>query len=285
MNLQEALTEVEIGTATAFKVADAIGGGKTLTLEARRLLPEEPRPPKRAESPPCAHTFYSADSLGAYLAKYGSEKTVVFADHSGDTIFAVIDETAKTGFEIVAMKPGIHPLWKPWSDIAGKTLPLKAFALFVAQNRRTIAKPDGRDLALLLSQVRASVTVQMEEGRGKNAVNGVMVTSKIQGKDKTELVEIPDEIALIVPLYVGTEAKDVELDLCVDATPDGVSVLVTAGTVAEAKVAAFEEMVGKVRAAAPKALVTLGKPGHGAWAYLAEMPAPPPERPSLSLPR
>jgi len=274
MNLQEALTNIELGTQTAFKVTEAVGGGKTLTVEARRLLPEEPRAPVRAESPARTHTFYAAESLAAYLERYGNEHTVIFADHQGETIYAVVDETSPQGFEVETMRPQIHPLWKPWADLAGRPVELETFARFVSENRRAILKPDGRDLAMTLSQVRATVSTTIDRGRGKSAVNAIRVETEIQGVRKAESVELPDEITLNVPLYVGTERKTFDLDLCVEASASGkVTVLVTAGTVAEARVAAFEEMLNLLhkRLDAKKVTITLGKPSHAAWAYLPEM--------------
>lgn len=278
MKLEEILKDVRIGEAT---VLDISGGAEArkVTVELRRLLPEEPRHPTHQESPPRAHTFYAAESLAAYLERYGDETTVIYADHQGEQIHAVLHETALEGFEIVAMKPQIHPLWKPWADVAGRAVELEQFARFVAENRRSIVQPEGRELALALSQVRATVKVEIDRGRGKSAVNGLRVETEIQGVRKAEMVELPDQITLNVPLYVGTERKTIDLDLCVEASANGkVTVLVTAGTVAEARVAAFEEMLNLLskRLASKKVVVTLGKPAHAAWQYLPEMPPPAP---------
>ena len=276
MNLQEILENVNVGETTVFDVVKEAGTGNgKLTVEVRKLLPEEARPPKRAESPPAAHEFYAAESFAAYLTRYGDDNTVIFADPQGEQMYAVMNELEPTGgYEVVTMKPQIHPLWKPWAEIAGTSVPLEKFAQFVAQNRRAIVIPDGKEIALTLSQVRAVVNVTVERGRGKDAVNGLMVTTRIQGVDKKETVELPDEITLSVPLYVGTAKKDVELDLCIEADREGhVGVIVTAGTVAEAKVAAFEEMIAVVREGtkALNATITLGKPKTGAWQYLREL--------------
>lgn len=273
MPLNELLTNVRVGEQTVFDVA---GGpeARKLTVELRKLHPEEARPPKRAESPAKKHEFFAAASLAAYLAKYGSEHTVVFADPNAEMIHAVLDERAKDGFEVLTMRPALHPLWKPWAEVAGRRVPLRDFAQFVAQNRRVIVQPDGKSLTLMLSQVRASVSVEVQHGRGKEAVNGLMIKTKIQGVEKQDSVEIPDEITIDVPLYVDTENRPIELDLCLEADRDGeVSVLVSAGTVAEARVAAFEDMVEVIRAgiADKGATVTFGRPQHGPWAYLREL--------------
>ena len=281
MKLEDLLTRVDAGIETTINLAasldpDGKPAGKRLTVESRHLLPEAPRPPRRAESPPKRHTFYSADSFATYLSKYGTPQTVVFADPGRERIDAVLDERAREGFEVVSMVPQIHPLWAPWAALAGKRTPLTTFAQFIAENRRSISKPDGRTLALLLSQVRASVTVEIERGRGKNAVNGLMVRTKIQGVDKSESVELPDEIEVNAPLYVDTAAQAIPLDICLDADTGGtVTVLVCAGTVAQAKVKAFQEMVEAIEAGLDSCAATIafGSPAHAAWSYLPEIQA------------
>lgn len=121
--------------------------------------------------------------------------------------------------------------------------------------------------------MRAAVKVEIHRGRGKDAINGLVVTTEIQGSRAAEHVELPDAIELRTPLYVGTAPVELELDLCVEADKDGeVSVLVTSGTLAEAKVQAFEAMVATIRAGLPAgAVLTLGAPQHEAWNYLPEM--------------
>lgn len=270
-SLKSLLENVKVGEETVFDIAE---GGKSLTVTGKRLLPEEPRHPKRTESPKRAHEFLSAGSFGDYLARYGCSGTVVFVDLAAETIYAVLDEGAPTGYQVVSMKPQEHPLWTPWRKLAGSRIPVMQFAQFVAENRRAIMKPDGRELAMLLSQIRASVGVELQHGRGKNAVNGIKVTTKIQGETGVEVVELPDTIGLLVPLYVDVEPEDVELDLCIEADPHGqITVLVTAGTVAEARVDAFNHMVNTIREKISKlnAVVTFGRPKHGAWDYLAEV--------------
>lgn len=275
--LDEILQHVRVGEET---VLDVAGGEKDrkLTVSMRKLLPEEPRAPKRAESPRRVHEFLAAESLALYLRKYGGAETVVFADPANEIVAAVLREKAETGFEVVTMRPQVHPLWKPWADLAGRAIALEDFAKHVSQHRRTILRPEGRDLALTLSQVRATVSVEIQRGRGKSATNGLLVTTEIKGQRQADVVELPDEIVLSVPLYVQTEPREVELDLCVEATSDGdVSVLVTAGTVAEARVEAFKEMVAVIQAAADSigAVVTFGRPKHAAWDYLKELAASP----------
>lgn len=275
--IHDLITKATLGEETVFDVVGDMKSTK-LTVETRKLNPEAPREPKRAESPARRHEFLAAQSLADYLARYGGASTVVYADPVGEVMHACLDETAKAGYEVITMRPAIHPLWKPWSDIAGKTVTSDQFVSFIDHNRRAIVTPDGRELRMLLSQIRASVHTEIERGRGKAAVNGLVVTTKIQGVDKKEVVELPESITIHVPLYVDTAAQDVELDLTIEATSDGdISICVSAGTVSEAKVRAFGEMVEIVAGAIEDTgtgkkggLVTFGRPQHAAWAYLAE---------------
>lgn len=273
MDVKEILETVPVGKRT---VLDITGGAdaRKLTVEHRDLLPEEPRAPKRAESPRRGHEFLSAKSLANYLAAYGGSGTVVFADPVNEVIHAVLDENADEGFEILSMKPALHPLWAPWAALSGRSVGIKEFAGFVNQNRRSILTPDGRQLAAELSQVKANVSVEIEQGRGKSAVNGIIVKTQISGQTRTDVVELPDTITLRVPLYVDTDPRAVEVDLCIEARPDGdISVLVSSGTVAEARVQAFEDMVKVIRAEVEEATFTFGRPKHAGWQYLAELAA------------
>ncbi len=274
-SLDDFLTKIEVGKRTVLDVAK---DGRSITVEQRQLLPEEPRPPRRMESPPRAHEFLSAGSFGDYLARFGTPHTVVFVDLAGETVYAVLNENAEDGFQVVSMKPQIHPLWEPWRALAGRRIPVTQFAQFVAENRRAIMRPDGRELAMLLSQIRASVSLELHQGRGKNAVNGIRITTQIQGERGVDVIELPDTVGLVVPLYVDTEPEDVELDLCIEADQHGaISVLVTSGTVAEARVDAFNQMVNKIREKTGKlgCIVGFGKPKHGQWTYLDELETEP----------
>lgn len=272
MQLEDLITKIPEGQRTILELAGDATNRK-VTFELQRTLPPEPRAPLRAESPRRRHEFLSAASLGDYLAKYGGSDTVVYADPVNEVVSAVLDERAGKGFEVLTMKPAPHPLWKPWAGLVGRALPVLEFAAFVMEHRRAIVKPDGRGVALDFSQVRAAVKTEIHDGRGPNALNGVLVTTEIKGNRTDKLVQLPDEITIRAPLYVGTEPQEFDLDLCLNATPQGVTVLASAGAVAEARVAAFEEMVRTIRdrLADKGATLTLGRPAHAPWDYLREL--------------
>lgn len=273
MKVEELLKDVRVGESTVLDIAGE-GKDRRLTVELRKLLPEKPRAPERKESPRRKHAFHSAASLADYLARYGSKDTVVFVDHGEAVISAILGEQSPSGFEIVTMAPQAHPLWEPWRDVAGREMPIKDFAGFVMQNRRSVAKPDGRKLALDLQQIRGSVSVEIMAGRGRGAVNGLVVRSRVNaGAEQSDTMDLPDTLTLKVPMFVDTLPRELELDLCIEAQADGsLTVLVSEGTVSEARVAAFNDMVERIRSGLKgvDALVTWGAPGHSEWAYLPE---------------
>lgn len=264
------LTIAREGEETVLDVTGPAGDRK-VTVERRRLNAEPPRKPDRAETPPRAHVFHSAKSMGDYLARYGGETTVVFADAQGRALHAVVDEVAADGVEHLTMQPQVHDLWRPWGEVVGRTVSLETFRKLVTMNRRALVTPDGRELAFELNQINASAHVEVYHGRGKGATNGIKVTTEIQGQRHGEDIPLPDTLVLRVPLFVTDEPREIELDLAFYADREGnVAVAVSTGNVAEALVAAFEGMVKTVRdaTAAKKAVVTFGVPAWADWRYL-----------------
>lgn len=270
-NLHDILTSFKTGEETFLEITGEPGDRK-LTITSRQMLPEEPREPLRSESPAVQHEFLAASGLADYLMKYGSADVVVFADPINETVYAVLNERADDGFEVVTMKPALHPLWAPWSGIAGKRIHLSTFTEFIDHNRRTIIAPEGRALRLLLAQVRACVKVEIQRGRGKHAVNGLVVTTEIQGVDKKEEVELPEEITIRTPLYIDTSPLEIPLDLTIEADTSGISVVVSSGTIADARVAAFQDMIEIIDKVAKEKTFTMtfGRPKHRPWEYLKE---------------
>lgn len=274
-SIDDLLENVQLRKRTVLDISGE-GPNRKVEFTLKEELPPEPREPRKAESPKRAHEFHDAASLGDYLKKYGGEDTVVFADVAKEEISAVLNEKADRGFELLTMKPVVHPLWAPWAAIVGKRLPVLEFAKHVLEHRRSIQKPDGRLVAHDFSQVRAAIKTEVFEGRGPTALNGIVVHTEIKGNTQQKTVELPDEITVRVPIYVGTDAQDVVLDLCVEAQPgtSTVTVLASAGFVAQARVNAFEDMIETLEAAVQEkgAVLTLGRPQHKAWRYLDPVP-------------
>lgn len=271
--LHDMLTRVVKGEQTTFDlVKDLEGGGNKLVVEQRILNPEEPRKPQRAETESRAHRFFSAKGFIAYLEDYGSKGTVIYADSKRRMLHAVLNESDAGGVEIVTLEPQVHPRWEPWDKMLDETMPLAAFVDFLRNNRRAINDPDGRELLLTLSQVKASTEVTLHQGSGKESLNGLMLKTRIQGKENTELVDLPDIITLKTPIYVSEPEVDIELDVIIDAVQGGQGIVArfASADILEARITAFETIVKRISSLEKEieAVVTDGAPEYIPWTYI-----------------
>ena len=294
--LHDLLRRVTRGQETALDVIrKTLGEGPDarerleLVITERAVQAEPPAEPPRWASRPRRHQFSDAEGFADYLHRYGGANTVVLANPKATTIHAVLDETATNGFEIVTMQPQVHPAMSPWAllldppmpDSQGSRsrLPLHAFLDFLAINRKAIVEPDGRELALTLGQVRVARNVEIQEGRGRTSLNGVMVETKIAGQTPTrEPVDIPDTIAILVPLYVRSKPRRLEVDILLDAPTDSpILVRATCADLALAQVDEFEEMLSLIesRLIDQSGTFALGSPGYDAWEYILDPQEPP----------
>lgn len=239
------------------------------TVELPKMQSPEPR---RAESPPRAHVFHDGEAFGAYLQANGGSQTVVLADVAAGAMTAVLDDAATDGRELVRFEVQTHPLWKAWEQLLAceDGVELREFARFVMTRRRQICEPDGRELAITLNQVTATKKITRQVGQGVRAVNGLVIETQIQGTAREIPVELPDSLTLELPLVLGGKRQRIDLDLLVQAGEDGIVVHLAAPGAAEARLAAFEELVAALRAelSANHVVVGLGRIAHGTWKYL-----------------
>jgi hypothetical protein len=260
-----------------------------LAIQQRRLNPEPAADPVREPSPRRTHEFYDVGGFCRYLKKFGSDNTVILADPARQQVAAILDETAERGFEVLLFEPLIHPLFAPWANAlapvsragddepaavgpASVQLPLKAFLRFVGENRRQIIEPEGRDLAMMLNQVRLSRKVELAQGFGAKCVNGLMVETAIQGggAGRMEPVDLPEVLTIKCPLYVATSERKMEIDIALDGDETrGVLVTLSSGDLPVVRVAVFEELLEVIRREAGDTMtVAMGFPRHAEWKIL-----------------
>lgn len=271
------LRKPQEGYSTTIEVAQAIGGkkGGSLEIVRRQLQPEPPQPPERSESRKRAHEFYAVSGFLAYLAKFGSTGTVVFADTAKRCVQAVLNENSKQGKEVVALRPQVHPRWQPWRDLIGQRLAMESFLGHVRQNRKAVVEPDGRQLIFQLSQITCATEVSLRVGSasgGNQAVNGLVITTKIQGKGQSDPVALPESIAVQTPVWVDEDEQRIEMDLVLGAKKDGTEVWcqLASADIREAEIVAFDALVGKLRTELDpnKNTVTHGSFAEADWSYL-----------------
>ena len=246
-----------------------------LKVESRTIQPEDPRPPVRRESAARRHTFHDADGFVAYLQRYATADTVVLADMAAQQIGTVLDENADHGRELLSLAPILHPLFQPWADKIDKRIEISQFALFLTQNRSAVT--GGREMALLFAQVRIAKKIEINKGHGTKQLNGVVCQTEIQGTKDSANVQLPESITLHVPIYVGTAAQDIEVDLTLIDAGETVAVALTSANLLEARARTFEEILDAIRGqldgdgdepTAKSITVGLGRLGYTGWAYL-----------------
>lgn len=247
---------------------DGKGEKTVVALQNRILQAEQPPAPQRAESPRRDHTFHDVEGFVRYLAKYKTEDTVILADVAERAIDAVVDEKAVEGFEVLHFTPVPHPMFAPWDEILGKPVPLDEFATFIMTNRRIICLPNGKELALLFSQVRASTNITVQRGRGNKSVNGVVIETEIQGERSSEPMDLPDCLTIETPIFVSGDSVSIEIDMLISVKEGNqIFIVATSAQVLEARTRAFEAMIERI-GEIKGVTAALGYPAHEEWKYI-----------------
>lgn len=270
LTLEHLIRRVPEGQETVFDMLDE-GGESVRTIEIRRrkLQPELPvqmPEPNIARAKARNHIFHDVATFSQYIEREASasDGAIVLADVQARQIVCVLDEDNEDDRESVSFHATDHPLFKPWLGILNRAIEATEFALFCQKYRRTIIKPDGRELALLFSQIRMAKTVTVSQGVGKKALNGVMVEIEIAGQKQDTIIDLPDSITINCPLFIGSEPLEIEIDLLVADKNNQVVVYATAPDIEAKQVEAFESIVEKVREDSGL-LVGLGQVKHRDW--------------------
>ena len=252
----EMLRAVAEGNETVFDIVTSIDpetnvGTKRLEVVRRKLMPELPKPfpvPDIARARARNHVFNEVTAFAAYLSRCGGVDTsLILADVNKQIIEAVLDESGEFDREHVQLQAVPHPLFTPWATLLNKPIKVMDFSLFIMQNRRAVVQPDGRELAMIFQQIKMSKAVTVNQGAGKKSLNGVMVDVEIAGQKQGMAVELPEDITIHVPLFVGSAPQNVVIDLLVTPGPqDDVLVYCTCADVQSAKMLAFEDMLRQI---------------------------------------
>lgn len=266
--LKDVLRQVIEGHETVFDLTKSTEDVKRIEIVRQQLAPQLPMQmpePEIARAKARSHVFNDIDAFSDYLNRNADDSnSLVLADVNSRTITAVLNEGDETDREQVTLKAIEHPLFTPWAKLLSSPTNAVAFALFIMEHRRALG-PEGREIAMIFSQVKMAKTIQMHSGTGKKSLNGVIVEVEIAGERKGVPVELPETITINLPLFVGTSSQSIEIDLLVTNQGENVIVYATAADVEQQRIKAFEEMVAKIREATDL-LVGLGQIGHREWA-------------------
>lgn len=270
VSIDHVLRNQENGRETVIDIANELDEDEVphrrVTFGMRDVAPEVIEP-TIAEARARDHEFHSLKEFGDYLVRECQpiSNAVALADVSENRIVAVLDEKTGNDREQISFLAKLHPLFQPWWDLIGKSTDVREFALFVMQQRSSIVRPEGREMALLFSQVKSSKKVTKRVGFGAKAINGVMVEIQIGSESKEHEIELPESVDLFVPLFLGLSQTSVTLDLVVHEDKSGnLCVGVTAPGIEERRVEAFSDMVDSLREQT-EMIVGLGQVKHRDW--------------------
>lgn len=236
------------GKETVFDITEK-DGIRRVEIVRRDALPETRKePPSLDRGQKRAHVFHDHMAFARYVAREGViGETLVLADANAAEITAILQDFAELQAEKIRMRATHHPLCKPWLEILDKPIAVLDFGLFCSRNRRAIAKPDGREVALIFQQIKIAKVVEINRGVGAKALNGVMIQTEISGQTSSSLVEIPETIEIECPIYIGGKPIRVPLDILITDRNDDVVVYVTCPMLAQVKCDAFQLFVEEIQ--------------------------------------
>jgi hypothetical protein len=267
--IKDLIRQVVEGQESIFDLSKSTDDVKRIEITRQQLpapIPQQMPEAAVARAKARSHVFNDVEAFSDYLNRWADkDASVVLADVESQKIVAVLNEDDPQDREIITLEAIEHPLFTPWAALLEKPIPVIQFALFIMQNRRAVLTPDGRELAMVFSQVKMSKAITMHTGVGKKSLNGVIVDVEIAGEKKGVPVELPETIKIQAPLFVGTSPQAIEIDLLVTNQAESVVVYCTAADVEEQRIMAFEEMVAKIKEATGQ-LVGLGQIAHRDWA-------------------
>ena len=268
-DVSEAIKKVAENELSAVALAKELldDGTKKVTvlLERRKIMPE------RMESPARSHQFCDVDGFTEYVGNNKTTDTVVFCDVNETTIFAVLDDKAPKGFEIITLVPPYHPEFALLAEtLLDKTLGIQEFARAVMRNKRVIKDTAGhsaRNLAMIMQQIVVASETKQFIGDGKKQVNGLVTKTTIKaGSDVTDELEIPDSFTVELPIYINTDPKRFDVDITITTKQQGVVAVVDCPELEVKKYEVFEEMVAGLKNLAGVSVV-YGRPGRCDWNY------------------
>ena len=265
---------------------ETVGKGRMNCIDiARRVLADgkehvefslvnKPADPQRAESPRRAHVFQDAASFCEYVNANISDKGTVLVDMTNHVAEAVLDESSREGFEIVAFLPAQDPAFAMLQNTLLDKAPMEIarFARRLLRNRNILAgtPEQNMQLAMMLQQINISEKTVIKTGVGKKSTNGVMTYSEVKAgyEDEGTQMEIPDAIPVITPIYLHTDPVEFEMIITVSKEQNGqVIVVIDTPELDKRRNEIFEKLLAELGGSI-KAYVGCGEVRFKEWGYV-----------------
>lgn len=162
-----------------------------------------------------AIAIHSPRSLIDYVDRFGSSTTMLFADHVTSQITAAIDyhdaddlapdhEVAGHVLHRATLALALSAEFASWAAMDGKMLSQTDFARFIEENREDIATPDAGTLLDIIRDLNGYRNMKWAKVVRTNS-GTERFEFKTEQSAKAGDVEIPNEIGILIPIYMGQE--------------------------------------------------------------------------------
>lgn len=155
----------------------------------------------------------SVQSFIEYVSEYKTGATKVFVDPENANFCAVFDyhTAAHAGWckHRAYYECPETVEWAEWQANNKKKATQEQFACFIEDHIDEIVKPTGSDMLQIATTLRAKVSANFQQGiRLDNGAVQFQFMQNIDGHaGKDGKLEIPEEIEIVVPLYLGDGSK------------------------------------------------------------------------------
>lgn len=179
--------------------------------ELERLLPAPTRP--RA-----AVTAKTAETLSAYIVRFKTDATAIFADQETFKIVGIIDyhapeQPAFREHRVSYIAPRSLE-WTTWRTASGKKMSQADFAQFIEDNVVDIRSPAGADVLEVARGLQAKKAVAFASAiRLSDGSQEFTYNETIQGTTSKGKIKVPEEFTLGIPVFFGGELYEVKARL------------------------------------------------------------------------
>lgn len=179
--------------------------------DLERLLPT----PARARA---SVTAKSAETLAAYIVRFRTEATAIFADQQKFEIVGIIDyhtpDAPAFREHRVSYAAPRSLEWATWRTASGRKMSQADFAQFIEDNVVDIRSPAGADVLEVARDLQAKKAVSFSSAiRLSDGSQEFTYNETVQGTTAKGKLKVPEEFTLGIPVFFGGELYEVKARL------------------------------------------------------------------------
>jgi uncharacterized protein YfdQ (DUF2303 family) len=167
--------------------------------------------PRRAEADVAAK---SAETFSAYLLRFKTDATAVFADQQAFKVVGIIDYHAPDAPAFrkhrVSYAAPRSLEWATWRASSGKKMPQADFAQFIEDNVVDIRTPAGADMLEVSRNLQAKKKVEFGSAiRLADGAQQFSYSETVDGSTAKGTIKVPEVFVLGIPVFFGGELYEV----------------------------------------------------------------------------